>query len=318
MSTAQTWIDQTRNMLLSGYVEELLTLSSPNASTTAANFTITGAGSSGIVPGVVIEIGSELCYVKDVQNSLVTTMRGYAGSTATAHLVDTLVRVSPKFPEHRIIESLNNDLADLSAPDNGIFQMKYTSFEYQAAVDGYNLKDANGNNLTSADVISIYSVSYADIGVTAMEPDVQSWRLKRNRNTSTFASGLALILYSGAQPGRNITVNYKSPLTAVTDSSTLLTATGLDPTAYDLPPLGAALALMSTTPIRREFLDAQGSSRRAEEVPPGAISASMRDLRSRRIQRIESEASRIASQYPQLWGRNSALANNYWYAGINR
>ena len=53
MSTAQTWIDQTRNMLLSGYVEELLTLSSPNASTTAANFTITGAGSSGIVPGVI-------------------------------------------------------------------------------------------------------------------------------------------------------------------------------------------------------------------------------------------------------------------------
>ena len=91
---------------------------------------------------------------------------------------------------------------------------------------------------------------------------------------------------------------------------------GLATTAYDLPPLGAALNLMSTTPIRREFLDAQGSSRRAEEVPPGAISASMRDLRARRSRRIESEASRIVGMYPQMWTRNSAVQNNYWnYAG---
>ncbi len=39
---------------------------------------------------------------------------------------------------------------------------------------------------------------------------------------------------------------------------------------------------MTTTPIRREFLDAEGTSRLAEEVPAGAISASFRDLMGRR------------------------------------
>ena len=182
--------------------------------------------------------------------------------------------------------------------------MKFTSFQYVAPVDGYNMVDSAGANLTSEDVLAIYSVTYADIGVANMQPDIQSWRLIRNRDVTTFASGLALILYSGAAPGRTVTVNYKAPLKQ------------LALTAYDLPPLGAALNLMSTTPIRREFLDAQGSSRRAEEVPPGAISASMRDLRARRSRRIESEASRIVGMYPQMWTRNSAVQNNYWnYAG---
>ena len=58
---------------------------------------------------------------------------------------------------------------------------------------------------------------------------------------------------------------------------------------------------MTTAPIRREFLDAQGSSRRAEEVPPGAISASMRDLRARRDMRVAAEAARLATMYPQKY-----------------
>jgi hypothetical protein len=101
-------------------------------------------------------------------------------------------------------------------------------------------------------------------------------------------------------------VSYKSPLTLITATTDAKSGTGLPSTAYDLPPLGAALALMTTTPIRREFLDAQGMHRRAEEVPPGAISASMRDLRMRREMRVAAESARIAAMYPQVWQRNSS------------
>ena len=66
------------------------------------------------------------------------------------------------------------------------------------------------------------------------------------------------------------------------------------------------MALMTTTPIRREFLDAQGSSRRAEEVPPGAISASFRDLMGRRQARLSAEAARLSAMYPQMYKRNIA------------
>ena len=74
--------------------------------------------------------------------------------------------------------------------------MKTTSFDYNASVDGYNLA-----GLTSDEINSIYSVTYADVGVEATEPEITSWTLKRNRDT-TFSSGLALILYTPAWPGK--------------------------------------------------------------------------------------------------------------------
>ena len=156
-------------------------------------------------------------------------------------------------------------------------------------------------------------MTYADAGSAASEPEVSSWRLRRNRDTSSFSSGLALILYSGAWPGQTVTVSYKAPFTSITNAATARSATGLAATAYDLPPLGAAMALMTTTPIRREFLDAQGTSRMADEVPPGAISASFRDLMGRRRARVEAEAARLVSQYPQVWTRSSGMRpSNQW------
>ena len=112
---------------------------------------------------------------------------------------------------------------------------------------------------------------------------------------------MALVLYEAAFPGKKVNVSYKSPLTLISGvaSSFNKSSTGLQSTAYDLPPLGAALALMAAAPIRREFIDAQGSSRRAEEVPPGAISGSIRDLRFRRETRVAAEAARLATMYPQ-------------------
>jgi hypothetical protein len=307
---AQVWIEQTRNMLLSGYVEELLTLTTPPASLTATTMTITGANNSSIALGIVIEINAELMYVTETPtNTTVSVIRGYAGTTPAVHAQDSIVRMSPKFPTHRIIEAINDDLRDLSAPDSGLFQMLSTNFTYKGAVDGYNMLAPDGvTKLTNEEVQSIYMVTFADLGIAATEPDVISWRLKRNRNTATFSSGLALILYGVAVPGRLITVNYKSPFKPISNTPATfdLADVGLPTTAYDLVPLGAAMALMTTTPIRREFLDAQGSSRRAEEVPPGAISASFRDLMGRRQARLSAEAARLSAMYPQMYKRNIA------------
>jgi len=312
--TAQVWIDQTRDMLLSGYVEELDLVIAP-AITDGTSTTLSVQGlANGIAKGVVIEVGSELMYVTAVSGGSVSVIRGYAGSTAssTGHAVDSLVRVSPKFPTHRIIQALNDDLADLSTPEQGLFQMKTTSFTYNAGVDGYNL-----TGLSNESVQSIYSVTYADAGSEASEPEVMNWRLKRNRDTASFSSGMALILYTGAWPGQKVTVSYKSPLASITDASTARSATGLQSTAYDLPPLGAAMALMTTTPIRREFLDAEGTSRIADEVPAGAISASFRDLMGRRRARVQAESARLASMYPQIWQRSSTVRPTSQWSGYS-
>ena len=307
--TAQIWIDETRDMLLSGYVEDLDILTGIVAETTVPSEIVVQGYASSITKGVVIEINAELMYVVQVVSTTISVLRGYAGSVPAAHAANDIVRVSPKFPAHRIISSLNDDLADISSPANGMFQMRTTTFVYNGGVAGYNLD-------TSGFVVdSIYEVTHAAVGALANEPEIISWRLKRDRDTaaSAFPSGNALILYDGAIPGRTVRVLYKSPLTPIANSTTPLADVGLATTAYDLPPLGAAMALMTTRPIRREFLDAQGSSRRAEEVPPGAISASFRDLMGRRRARLEAESSRLVAQYPQQWNRHAAVRSHWGY-----
>ena len=153
-TTGESWIDQTRDMLLSGYVEELLQLAS-SVTVDATTLSITGASSSGIATGVVIEIDIEAMYVTSVTGTEVSVIRGYGGSSPKTHSQSDIVRVSPKFPAYRIMDALNDDLRDLSTPDNGVYQIKTTSFVYNAAQDGYNLV-----GLTSEDVQSIYSVTY--------------------------------------------------------------------------------------------------------------------------------------------------------------
>ena len=310
MST-QVWVDEVRDMLLSGYVEDLDVITG-DVLVGASQIFVQGYASS-IVKGVVIEVNAELMYVLQVTSTTIDVLRGYGGSTAAAHTANDIVRVSPKFPTHRIVSSINDDLADISSPAHGMFQIRTTTFTYNGGVAGYNLDTSDGDG-GYYPVDSIYEVTHAAVGVLANEPEIISWRLKRDRATGSFASGNALILYDGAVPGRTVRVLYKSPLTPVdtTDLTKDRSLTGLPTTAYDLPTLGAAMALMTTRPIRREFLDAQGTSRMAEEVPPGAISASFRDLMGRRKERLESESARLAAQYPQQWPRHSPVRSHQW------
>ena len=82
--TVQGWIDQTRDMLLSGYVEELLQLAS-NVNDSGTTLSITGAPTSGIVTGVIIEVDVEAMYVTAVSGTDVSVIRAYGGSSAASH-----------------------------------------------------------------------------------------------------------------------------------------------------------------------------------------------------------------------------------------
>ena len=76
--TAQTWIDETRDLLLTDYVEEQATLAgSLDASSTSVSFALPSAIVPGVVAGATIEIGTELMYVFSVSDAgLATVKRG--------------------------------------------------------------------------------------------------------------------------------------------------------------------------------------------------------------------------------------------------
>ena len=308
--TAQTWIDETKNLLLTDYVEECDTLGTDlNTTETTVNFT---HDTPGIVPGAIIEIGTELMYVFSVNASTndATVRRGFRGTTAASHTALDLVTVNPKFPAQLVLNAVNDELADLSSPQNGLYQMKTVEFTYNIAQDGYNLTGVTD------DILAVYQVTYTDDGSEDTEPVLPAWSLRRDRNTASFASGYALVLHDDANSGQKVRVQYKTGFTALAATSTALSTVGLHTEAYDLPTIGAALRLMSTRPVRREFIDEQGSSRRADEVPAGAISASMRDLRALRETRINAEAARLDQQYPTYWMRSGTKTQNSFYRGV--
>lgn len=294
--TAQTWIDRTRDLLLAGTVESLNRLDGAIADDATATFSVefpTGP----IVAGSIIEIDTELMYVTSTSGLSVTVMRGYAASTApvAGHIDNSIIRVNPQYPSHQILDFLNDDLNDLSSPNNGLYQIKTKEFSYSAATQGYDM---------NTDVVGIHRVTFTDPSSDLSEPEVRRWSIRRNRNTATFASGIALVLTDVPMPGQTVLVEYSAPFTTLTNESSTLASTGLHAEAYDLPPLGAALGLMTMKPIPRESMTSQGPMRRAEEVPSGAVSASLRDLRFRRQDRITAEATRLSRLYPVQWVRS--------------
>mgnify|MGYP003648370767 FL=1 len=291
--TAQTWIDRTRDLLLSGTVESLNRLDGAISAADTATFTVEFSPGP-ITAGSIIEIGTELMYVTSVSGQNVTVMRGYASSTAaSSHIDDSIIRSNPQYPAHMILDALNDDLNDLSA--KGLYQVKTVPFTYSAATQGYNL---------ASDVLAVHRVTFTDESANKSEPEVRRWSLRRNRDTSTFASGVALVLADTPTSGQAVRVEYKAPFATLSATTTELTDTGLHTEAYDLPPIGAAMVLMTFKPIARESITMQAPIRRSEEVPSGAISASIRDLRFRRQERIEAEKARLSQLYPTQWLRS--------------
>lgn len=289
---ASDLIAETKRHLFSGQNEELNRLD--GSITAGATSILFKYDVGGIQRGATISIDLEEIQVWEVSGKTATVVqRGVNGSTAASHSDLASVAVKPKFSDFRILTAINHDLRDLSAPDNGLYQIKTVELTYNSAVQGYDLTSV------ASDLIGILEVRFDLVGPEKTFPKIDKFALLRNMNTTNFASGSALVLYQSAYPGRAIRVRYKgtfTPMTATTDNA--VTAAGLTDTMVDLPPLGAAIRLVAPRDVKRAFSETQGEPRRADEVRVGDGATSMRGMMLLRSQRINAERARLDSFYP--------------------
>lgn len=298
MATASDLLAATERHLLGGTREQRNKLSaSALVGDTTLSFTYDLAG---IKAGSRLSIGTETVYVWDVSDSAktATVERGWEGSTATAHSSGAVVTVNPRFTRAEIFQAINDDLADLSSPVNGLFRVRTVDITYNSSKAGYDFSNTG--------LIDVIEIRWKQSGSSAYWPTIRrgDYQISRNMATTEFASGTALFITDQAQNGLPLRVRYKatfSSLAALTDD--VEAVTGLHAAAHDLPPIGAALRLMAGREVKRNFTEAQGDTRRAEEVPPGAVEASWRGLARLRQSRIADEAARLAAMYPQTIGR---------------
>lgn len=289
MTTAATVIDRTLRQLLSGTVEPRNKLSSTINSSAAS--VVTTYALEGLRQGQTFEIDSELFYIWEADNGTktLTVERGYAGTTAASHSAGALIKTSPRFPRAQLLEAINDELADLSSPVNGLFAVKTVDIDY-------NGSDTMIDFTGVTNVIDLLSVSVRYL--TDDYPVARKVRLVRDVPTDDFPSGLALRFDQGVFPGR-LRIVYKAPYTAASSESTnLVTTSGVQESVIDLLVLGCQIRMMAPREIKRNFTESQGDTRRAEEVGAGAVAGSITNLMRMRRDRIIAESARLKRAYP--------------------
>lgn len=289
MATGTAVINRTLRQLLSGTVEQRNKLSvALNATGTSV---VTTYDLDGLRAGSVFEIDSELFYVWEANagTKTLTVERGFNGTTAATHSAAAVITVNPRFPRAQVFEAVNDELADLSSPMHGLFQVKYFDLDYNGSDEIINLPPV-------ADIIDLLGVH------VRVKGDEYEWvrkvRLIRDLPTDDFSSGFGLRFLNGVRQGR-LRVVYKAPFSMLTSEGQSLTnIAGLPASCEDIVNMGVQIRMMAPREIKRNFTESQGDTRRADEVPAGAVAGSVAGLVRLRRDRITAEAAKLARQYP--------------------
>jgi len=288
MTTAGNVIDRSIQELLGGTVEERNKIvSSIDSDDTSLTLTY-DLGS--LHENTVFEINQELFYVweANTSNKTLTVERGFGGSTPSSHTAGSIITVNPRFPRHRVLAALNSDLADLSSPMNGLFQVKFVDISYNGSDRMVNLTDVTS-------IIDLYDVRYRYLSDDY--PIIRDVRLLRDMPTTDFASGFALAFDCYVRSG-TVRVQYKAPYNPFATEATTLSSIGASSEIQDLLVLGVQIRMIAPREIKRNFTESQGDTRRSDEVPAGAVGNSLTNLLRLRRDRITAEAARLNRQYP--------------------
>ena len=297
MTNAQDWIEGTRFRLMSGHQEQLNRLKTAYVAGSGAmafDFDI-----AGIRAGTVISVGTSTFYVWEVSVTLktATVQAAWDGTVDQDWPIGTVVRVNPRFTDSQILRALNEEINDLSSPSNGLFQIGTTELTYDSALVGYDLSLA-------PNMISPIELRVENPGSFKEWTRIPSHKYRIVKGAPTgdegFESGMALFLYDtwAGATGDRLHLTYRKGFNNLSNSFSTKIATGLPSSAWDIPPIGAAISLMAGREIKRSFVESQGDPRRAAEVTAGTSTSSVNALRLLRQQRITSEKQRLDGFYP--------------------
>ena len=239
-----------------------------NAKDDLSNDAVLSYPLTGISIGSTLEIGWVLYQVTDMNagTKTVTILPEVVGS-AVDHAAGERVTLRPRYPARRVIEELNNDLMDLTT--QGIYKMRVVepvAGEVEVPDDAVRILQFRDEDDRA------YPSSQRRLSDLPAEPDTIEW----HSGYIVFGCTFSEFSYT-----TDMDVSY----------------TGLVNTVEDLPPLGAAIRLLAGMETQRNLFDTQGDTRRPDEVPPGSMSGSMRNLAAIRQGRINGEHARYLQRY---------------------
>jgi hypothetical protein len=284
---------------LSGYTFQqdratYLTHAVTSTTSSSASPLVLQLGSTDSVGKGVIEIDEELLWVDSFDRVANTATvapfgRGYLGTTAATHTLDTKVTISPTFPRFNIKRAINDTIRALGA---NIFAVKTTTFTFNSAVSTYAFNNLNIKN--------ILSVTWQDIGPSREWVPLRRWDFDSLASTTAFGAGAQTITLGEAPvSGRTVKVVYATdPNPFTSNSEEYATVTGLPESTRDVVVLGAAYRLLSfLDPARASQVSPQADETDAKR-PYGASQTATKQLYALYTQRLDEETKSQQQNYP--------------------
>ena len=270
------------------------TLTSPSSSPT-----ILSLGSTDSVGKGIIEVDEELMWVTSFDRIANTATiapygRGYLGTTAATHAVDSKVTISPIFPRYVVKRAINDTIRAMGTQ---LMVIGQTTFTFNPSVTTYELTDNSGNPLN---IENILTMSWQDIGPSQEWINVRRWTFDPKAATGTWGTDSQTVTVGDyITPGRTVKVNYiKQPGAMSSTSDVFTTATGYSETARDVAILGAAYRLLTyLDPARASQISPQADEIDAKRAFGSANSAA-RQIFALYQQRLKEEVQAFQGQFP--------------------
>ena len=266
-------------------------------SSSASPTILTLGGTENLGKGM-IEIDEELMWVDSFDRVANTARvapygRGYMGTTAATHAVDSKVTISPTFPRHVVKKAINDTIRGVG---NNLLAVKQTTFTYNPVVTTYAFANLNIRN--------ILNISWQTIGPSKEWKAIRKWSWDAQASATAFgytSSDKVQTVTVGdyITPGRTVQVNYTTTPTALSNATDdFTTVTGLPESCKDVIILGAAWRLVTyLDPARAAMVSPQ-----ADEIdskrPYGSSQTASKQLYALYTQRLNEEVQAQQKQFP--------------------
>jgi len=278
---------------LSGYTLRQDRTTHLTSALTSSDLSLSLGSVSNIGKGVV-EIDDELIWLDtyDRISSAATAApygRGYFGTTAATHAINTKVTIAPTFPRATIKKAIN-DTIDAVFPN--LFAVGIYTFTYNTVKTTYSLP---------AEVQKVLYVSYKPTGPTQEWLPLRNYRADVFANTTAFSTAHSISVYDRIESGRTIQVYYAkkpSTLTASASTDAFETVTGLPSSCKDVIVYGAAYRLASfLDPGRLNYSSAEADNADTK-IQYGSGASTARFLLGLYQQRLNEETKKLRDVYP--------------------
>ena len=299
MTTTLTDLINEVQINLAGYTYQQdrathLTAAVTTTTSSSASPTILSLGSTENLGKGVVEIDEELLWVDSfdrVANTATVSPygRGYLGTTAATHTLDTKVTISPTFPRYVVKKAINDTI---NAAGSTIYAAKVTTFTFNAAQTTYDFDGLNIQN--------ILTIMWQSVGPSQEWLPVRRWSWDSKADATAFgAASQTVTIGDYITPGRTVKVVYSTdPTPFTTNAQDFSTQTGLPESCKDVIVLGASYRLLTyLDPARASQVSPQADETDSKR-PYGASQTATKQLYALYTQRLNEETQRQQTLYP--------------------